>query len=588
MSDGPWHRRHWVAMDVAAAICFMLIDTGATLAGSSWWPVHPGTLAWVMLCLQAAACLSLALRRRAPLAVVAALGAFTLTVTLLIWPAGALTSAHAGNVWAPYATTLAAYGLFFSPRNRWTTGMPLKLRPVFEKSIFELSWSLDRRQSLVDLGDVTDVACMALIESERHAGDVPVRPGRQQGFPLRIRFALILRRIGVVIAARLGPFGIELAGSGLDVLAGEPPHVVTPWVSHPAVIGTPHVAGAPGTHLMASAQRLMGTCGGATPGANRTGSATEALEGGDAGAVDERAGRAPAAAGGQVDDRVRSFLHRLRAVVPVEIGRGVAGVGRVDAHLRERPGVLHREHRDGGLRRRVERRVDLRLDPPGIVHGGKRAQATGHVDDGRGARCAEDGHEGAGHADDAHDVGAVDGQGVLCGQFRGLAVGTGNAGVVDQDVEAARGRDRLGGARDGRVARHVELHEPAAEGVRRLLTARRVARAHPHGVPGLDEAAGGFIAEALVGAGDQCCCHAPSLRRPRRMIQARVTTGTGSTTQDPAVAVRLGLCRIRRVTSERSSARGATASRPSTWGFPPAIRGGRRACGVRNSPRWPM
>src|ERR1019366_8035284 len=116
MSDGPWHRRHWVAMDVAAAICFMLIDTGATLAGSSWWPVHPGTLAWVMLCLQAAACLSLALRRRAPLAVVAALGAFTLTVTLLIWPAG--------------ATTLAAYGLFFSPRNRWTTGIVMVIFAV--------------------------------------------------------------------------------------------------------------------------------------------------------------------------------------------------------------------------------------------------------------------------------------------------------------------------------------------------------------------------------------------------------------------------------------------------------------------------
>ena len=99
-----------------------------------------------------------------------------------------------------------------------------------------------------------------------HRCDVPVRPGRQQGFPLRIRFALILRRIGVVIAARLGPFGIELAGSGLDVLAGEPPHVVTPWVSHPAVIGTPHVAGAPWDSLMASAQRLMGTCGVATPG----------------------------------------------------------------------------------------------------------------------------------------------------------------------------------------------------------------------------------------------------------------------------------------------------------------------------------
>src|ERR1035438_924250 len=97
MTDGPWHRRHWVGVDVAAAICFMLIDTGATLAGSSWWPARPGTLAWVMLGLQAAACLSLVFRRRAPLAVVAILAAFTLAVTLLVWPAAALTPAHAGN-----------------------------------------------------------------------------------------------------------------------------------------------------------------------------------------------------------------------------------------------------------------------------------------------------------------------------------------------------------------------------------------------------------------------------------------------------------------------------------------------------------
>src|ERR1017187_7624211 len=130
MCDGPWHRRHWVAMDVAAAICFMLIDTGATLAGSSWWPARPGRLAWVMLGLQAAACLSLALRRRAPLAVVAALGAFTLAVTLLVWPAAALTPAHAGNVWAPYATTLAADGVFFSRQNRWTLGIVMAIFTV--------------------------------------------------------------------------------------------------------------------------------------------------------------------------------------------------------------------------------------------------------------------------------------------------------------------------------------------------------------------------------------------------------------------------------------------------------------------------
>jgi len=51
--------------------------------------------------------------RRAPLTVIAVLAAFTLAVTLLSWPAGALTRAHAGNVRAPYATVPAAYGPFY-------------------------------------------------------------------------------------------------------------------------------------------------------------------------------------------------------------------------------------------------------------------------------------------------------------------------------------------------------------------------------------------------------------------------------------------------------------------------------------------
>jgi signal transduction histidine kinase len=66
-----------------------------------------------MLVVQAAACSSLVARRRALIAVVGILAAVTLAVTLLIWPAGALTPAHIGNVWAPYSTVLAAYGPFF-------------------------------------------------------------------------------------------------------------------------------------------------------------------------------------------------------------------------------------------------------------------------------------------------------------------------------------------------------------------------------------------------------------------------------------------------------------------------------------------
>jgi signal transduction histidine kinase len=111
-------RHQRTAIDVGLAVFFVVLDTTTTLAGASWWPAHPGPLAWVLLGVQAAACLSLVAWRRAPLLVIAVLAAFTLTVTLLIWPAGVLIPAHPGNVWAPYATTLAAYGPFFCRRDR--------------------------------------------------------------------------------------------------------------------------------------------------------------------------------------------------------------------------------------------------------------------------------------------------------------------------------------------------------------------------------------------------------------------------------------------------------------------------------------
>jgi hypothetical protein len=130
VSDGPWYRRHRLAIDVAIAVFFVLLDTATTLVGSSWWPTHPGPLAWAMLGLQAAACASLVFRRRAPITVVAVLAAFTLALTLLIWPAGALTPEHSGNVWAPFATVLAGYGPFFYGRNRRTAYVALAVLVV--------------------------------------------------------------------------------------------------------------------------------------------------------------------------------------------------------------------------------------------------------------------------------------------------------------------------------------------------------------------------------------------------------------------------------------------------------------------------
>lgn len=96
---------------------------------------------------------------------------------------------------------LLSSGLEFTILQPANYMLPLKLRPVFEEGVFELSWSLDRRQSLVDLGDVTDVACMALIDSERHGGATYelAAPGRYTAYDLG---AIISRVLGRQIAVR--------------------------------------------------------------------------------------------------------------------------------------------------------------------------------------------------------------------------------------------------------------------------------------------------------------------------------------------------------------------------------------------------
>jgi len=108
-----WICKHWLALDVLIAIGLAVLDTVNTLGGASWWPAHPGTLAWVMLAAQALADLSLAARRRAPLVVIGILAAFTVAISLLIEPAGLITAANSGNIWAPYGSVLAAYGPFY-------------------------------------------------------------------------------------------------------------------------------------------------------------------------------------------------------------------------------------------------------------------------------------------------------------------------------------------------------------------------------------------------------------------------------------------------------------------------------------------
>lgn len=78
--------------------------------------------------------------------------------------------------------------------------LPLKLKPAFEEGVFKLSWSLERRQSMVDLDDVTDVAANVLGDSEHHAYATYelVGPGRYDAHELgRIISSVMGREIGV-------------------------------------------------------------------------------------------------------------------------------------------------------------------------------------------------------------------------------------------------------------------------------------------------------------------------------------------------------------------------------------------------------
>ena len=111
-------RLNCVALDALLAGFFVVLDTLLTLSGTSWWPAHPGALAWAMLAVQGLADASLFFRRRAPMLVIAILGGFSLVISLLISPAGLITPESTGNVWAPLGTVLAAYGPFYYHRNR--------------------------------------------------------------------------------------------------------------------------------------------------------------------------------------------------------------------------------------------------------------------------------------------------------------------------------------------------------------------------------------------------------------------------------------------------------------------------------------
>lgn len=95
---------------------------------------------------------------------------------------------------------LLSSGLEFTILQPSNYMLPLRLRPVFEQGVFRLSWSLERYQSLVDLGDVTEVAATVLADSEHHAGATYelVSPGRYTAHDLgKIMSGVLGRDIAV-------------------------------------------------------------------------------------------------------------------------------------------------------------------------------------------------------------------------------------------------------------------------------------------------------------------------------------------------------------------------------------------------------
>ena len=75
---------------------------------------------------------------------------------------------------------LLSSGLEFTILQPSNYMLPHRVHSVFEDGVFRLAWSLDRRQSMVDLEDITDVAALVLNEPARHAAATYelVGPGR--------------------------------------------------------------------------------------------------------------------------------------------------------------------------------------------------------------------------------------------------------------------------------------------------------------------------------------------------------------------------------------------------------------------------
>ena len=97
-----------------------------------------------------------------------------------------------------------------------------RLKPAFERGVFELSWSLDRLQSLVNIGDVAEVAALVLGDSGRHLGATYelASPGRFTAHDLG---AIISK----VVARPIAVGEIDVDTFAARVLAGADPSTMS-------------------------------------------------------------------------------------------------------------------------------------------------------------------------------------------------------------------------------------------------------------------------------------------------------------------------------------------------------------------------
>jgi uncharacterized protein YbjT (DUF2867 family) len=142
---------------------------------------------------------------------------------------------------------LVSSGLGFTILQPTNYMLPLKLRRVFTEGIFEMNWALDRYQSLVDLGDVTEVACAVLTDSARHDGATYelVSPGRYNAHELGEIIASVLGRPIEVRQVNVDDYMEAWFGKDLDSEKyrhqSNVMRAISTYYSHHDFVGNPNV-----------------------------------------------------------------------------------------------------------------------------------------------------------------------------------------------------------------------------------------------------------------------------------------------------------------------------------------------------------